>query len=697
MDSDGDGSPYNEQYTSVNAMSKEKKICHRHTPQQIQILEAYFKECPHPNESQRQKLCKELNLEVDQIKFWFQNKRTQSKTQDERNSNILLRAENERIQCENAAMLEALENVTCPPCGGPSFGRDERKSNLQKLRFENTFLKEQRDNLAVANNKHQQTLLDSLTSIQRQQTFGTLTSYKYNPNSPFERPSSSVSQTIQPQLLSPMDIPQLSETAAIAVEELKRLFFTDEAIWVMSSIDGAYVIDQESYEKFSHSVKHFRNLSACVESSKDFTVVPIEATSLIEMFLDSEKWKKLFPTIVNKSTTIHTLGSELPIKENCNVLQVIWEQLHILSPLVPPREFMIVRCCQQIDEGLWIIADVSNNIVNSDQVSPSCYKRPSGCLIRALPNAQTEVMWIEHVEVDHTPETHRMYRELVSSGSGYGAKRWIVTLERMCERMALSSILIMPATDWSETIATVEGRRSVMKLGERMLKNFNEMLIMSGKVEFPQQSKCGVRISIRMNMEAGQPTGLVVSAASCLSIPLTPLQVFNCLRSNVIRHQWDVLCHGTAITEVARVFTGSSETNYINLLQPTLPGDIGKIMVQAPQKKMMVLQECYMDSLGGMIVYSPLDMATMNIAASGEVDPLNIPILPSGFTISNDNSRGSMAAEDGGTVLMLAFQILVSDGNSRTKNVSENSVDRVSRLISRTVQNIKLLLNCPPE
>ena len=112
-------------------------------------------------------------------------------------------------------------------------------------------------------------------------------------------------------------------------------------------------------------------------------------------------------------------------------------------------------------------------------------------------------------------------------------------------------------------------------------------------------------------------------------------------------------------------------------------------MVQEPHKKMMVLQECYMDALGGMIVYSPLDMATMSIAASGEVDPLKIPILPSGFTISSDNSEG--------TLLMLAFQILNSDENSKTRSVSEIAVDRVSRLISQTVQSIKLMLNCPPE
>ncbi|CAH2079756.1 unnamed protein product [Thlaspi arvense] len=415
-----------------------------------------------------------------------------------------------------------------------------------------------------------------------------------------------------------MDITQLTETAACAVEELKRLFFTEEAFWVKSAIDGTYVIDQESYEKLSHPIKHFRSLSARIESSKDVTVVPIEATNLIEMFLDSEKWKNLFPSIVNKATTIHMLGSELPIKENCNVLQV--------------------------------------------------------------------VTWIEHVEIDHKPDTHPMYRDLLCGGSsGYGAKRWIVTLERMCERMALSSILSIPATDWSEAIKTGEGRRSVMKLGERMLKNFNEMLTMSGKVDFPQHSKCGVRISLRVNNEAGQPHGLVVSAATCLSIPHTPLQVFNALRSTDTRHQWDVLCDGNRVSEIAHVFTGSSETNHLTILRPQKTQNSGISMPQFSLKDdMVMLQDCYMDALGGMIAYAPLDLNAMNITASGKVDPARIPILPSGFTISRDGQQ-SMEAEDGGTLLSLVFQIFVSDEIDRMKEVNEKSVAIVSALVSSTI------------
>lgn len=61
-----------------------------------------------------------------------------------------------------------------------------------------------------------------------------------------------------------------------------------------------------------------------------------------------------------------------------------------------------------------------------------------------------QVTWIEHVEVSHKPDAHRLYREILCGGSGYGAKRWTTTLERMCERMVLYSTLIIPATDWSE-------------------------------------------------------------------------------------------------------------------------------------------------------------------------------------------------------------------------------------------------------
>ncbi|KAJ0921086.1 putative transcription factor homeobox-WOX family [Helianthus annuus] len=62
-----------------NQHPNKKKRYHRHTQHQIQEMEAFFKECPHPDDKQRKELGRRLSLEPLQIKFWFQNKRTQMK------------------------------------------------------------------------------------------------------------------------------------------------------------------------------------------------------------------------------------------------------------------------------------------------------------------------------------------------------------------------------------------------------------------------------------------------------------------------------------------------------------------------------------------------------------------------------------------------------------------------------------------
>jgi Homeodomain len=45
----------------------------------IVVFYRMFKECPHPDEKQRMQLSREVGLDPRQIKFWFQNRRTQLK------------------------------------------------------------------------------------------------------------------------------------------------------------------------------------------------------------------------------------------------------------------------------------------------------------------------------------------------------------------------------------------------------------------------------------------------------------------------------------------------------------------------------------------------------------------------------------------------------------------------------------------
>jgi hypothetical protein len=47
-----------------------------------------FKECPHPDEKQRGELSKRLGLDPRQVKFWFQNRRTQMKVNGRTDSSL---------------------------------------------------------------------------------------------------------------------------------------------------------------------------------------------------------------------------------------------------------------------------------------------------------------------------------------------------------------------------------------------------------------------------------------------------------------------------------------------------------------------------------------------------------------------------------------------------------------------------------
>ncbi|KAL6959684.1 hypothetical protein U1Q18_039836 [Sarracenia purpurea var. burkii] len=85
-----------------------------------------------------------------------------------------------------------------------------------------------------------------------------------------------------------------------------------------------------------------------------------------------------------------------------------------------------------------------------------------------------------------------------------------------------------------------EGRKSIMDLSHRMVKNFWGMLSMSGKLDFPQLSELnnsGVRVSVRRSDEPGQPTGMIVSAASSTWLPLPSEVLLNFFTDEKTRPQ----------------------------------------------------------------------------------------------------------------------------------------------------------------
>ncbi|XP_020230831.1 homeobox-leucine zipper protein HDG11 [Cajanus cajan] len=681
----------------------------RLTSVQTAKLERFIKECPHPDEVQRRHLASEIGLEPKQIKFWFQNKRTQIKNQHERADNTALRVENDRIHSENVLMKEALKNMLCPSCGGPPYPEGKHEHVIQKMQLENAQLKEEHEKVSSLLARY---LEKQMSPPELQQGFIPITgSSSHSPttlgnsqnqetgesscpnrslgkqimDSDHLLPNSSGSEGIENTLMS--------KVAIDAMDELVRLLRINDPFWTNTSTqDEKFILNHENYEKVFPRTNHFKGVNMHVEATKDSGIVSINCIQLVEMFLDSDKWANLFPTIITKAETIKVLESGL-LGNRSGALQLMFEKMHVLSPLVQPREFQFLRYCQQIEEGVWVIVDVSFDSFRQKNSIFHSWRYPSGCMIQEMPNGCSMVTWIEHVEVDDKIQAHQLYKDIVHKGIAYGAERWIMELQRICERFACFYVEKIPNHDSEGVVNSLKGRRSVMNFSHRMIKIFCESLTMSGKLDLPQsnmENNSGVRVSIRKNTDLGQPNGMIVVAATSLWLPLHYMKVFEFFTDDKRRAQWDVLCCGNPTHRVAHISNGIHPHNCISILQPFIPSE----------NNALILQESFTNPMGSYVVYAPTDVATMNLAIKGE-DSSVLPILPSGFVISADGEPNATlgAFNDvnieriGGSLLTVAFQILASSPDGINMPNME-SMSAVNTLLTSTILKVKDALNC---
>ncbi|XP_060185579.1 homeobox-leucine zipper protein ROC8-like [Lycium barbarum] len=645
--------------SSSKRRSKRQRQCHRHTMEQIQQLEIFFKECPHPDEDQRSQLSREVGLDPKQIKFWFQNKRTQTKHQ---RISTLISSVVGRSFVMNSKL--APQNITL----GSSSNSSDESLLSQTIGDSPIGYPPQENN---NNNVHENSI--DINNI------------------PIITPSPQESEFHHDNVEKSI----ILEIVVAAMDEVVRVLQVEEPLWIKSLNGVRNSIRRDSYEKiFSNSHRPYRSSSARIESSKDSGVVSMTPIELIQNFLDPIKWMNMFPTMVTKARTIDVIDTG----NLGGSIQLMYEKLHILSPLVGARDFFFIRCCRQIDLTTWIMVDVSYDIFKEIQSGgPSFWKFPSGCIIQDLGNGKSQVTWLEHVQVDDKNQTHRIYRKLVCGRQTYGAKRWIITLQRMSERYSFAMGTKCPTThDLEGVVNDPKGRKNVMQISQRMVKSFCEILSMSDKVDFPtspEMTNKGVRISTRKSEEISQPKGLIVTAATSLWLPLSFETVFNFFRDERTRPQWDVLTSGDAVTELARVITGTFPENCIKIIQPYAPSE----------NSMLVIQETNIDQMGAFLIYAPIDLPTVTSLINGE-DSTKVPILPSGFIISPDGrlaaDKDSTGNTPNGSILTVAFQILIcaNDNNVNNYSISQQqhmeTVTTVHSLLSSTVINIKEALGC---
>ncbi|KAH1068203.1 hypothetical protein GYH30_005961 [Glycine max] len=701
-----------------------KKRYHRHTPQQIQELEALFKECPHPDEKQRLELSRRLCLETRQVKFWFQNRRTQMKTQLERHENTLLRQENDKLRAENMSIRDAMRNPMCSNCGGLAI-IGEISLEEQHLRIENARLKDELDRVCALAGKFLGRPVSSLPSLElgmggngfagmpaatlplaQDFAMGMSVSMNNNALAMVSPPTSTRPATAG--FDRSVERSMFLELALAAMDELVKMAQTGEPLWMRNVEGGREILNHEEYVRnFTPSIG-LRPNGFVSEASRENGMVIINSLALVETLMDSNRWAEMFPCIIARTSTTEVISSGINGTRN-GALQLMHAELQVLSPLVPVREVNFLRFCKQHAEGLWAVVDVSIDSIRESSGAPTFVngrRLPSGCVVQDMPNGYSKVTWVEHAEYEES-QVHQLYRPLLSSGMGFGAQRWVATLQRQRECLAILMSSAAPSRDHSAI--TAGGRRSMVKLAQRMTNNFCAGVCAStvhkwNKLNAAANVDEDVRVMTRKSVDdPGEPPGIVLSAATSVWLPVSPHRLFDFLRDERLRSEWDILSNGGPMQEMAHIAKGQDHGNAVSLLRASA--------INSNQSSMLILQETCIDAAGSLVVYAPVDIPAMHVVMNGG-DSAYVALLPSGFAIVPDGpgSRGphqngptssttttTNGGDNGvtrvsGSLLTVAFQILVN--SLPTAKLTVESVETVNNLISCTVQKIKAALHC---
>ncbi|XP_023519981.1 homeobox-leucine zipper protein MERISTEM L1-like [Cucurbita pepo subsp. pepo] len=666
--------------------TNKRKRYHRHTQLQIQEMEAFFKECPHPDDKQRKELSRELGLDPLQVKFWFQNKRTQLKAQHERHENAILKAQNEKLRAENMRYKEALSNTSCPNCGGPA-ALGEMSFDDQHLRIDNAQLRDEIERLNSVASKFAGKPWASHSRIPPCALDLGVGRALQPPQAEFLGEIYGVGDMLK-SVTTEIDKPVIVELAVSAMEELCRMAHAGEPLWVPGENSMEMLNEDEYLRTYSTGIGP-RILGLSLEASRETSIVAFNHLKLVDILMDVNQWSNIFCGIVSRALTLEVLSTGVGGNYN-GALHVMTAEFQVPSPLVPTRENYFVRYCKQQTDRSWAVVDVSLDYLRPTPTSRT-RRRPSGCLIQELPNGYSKIMWVEHVEVDDRA-VHNLYKRVVTCGLAFGAKRWVATLDRQCQRLTNSSAANIPAVDIC-VVTGQEGRRSVMKLAERMVRSFCSGVGAASAHNWTTLSTIDsdhVRVMARKSLDdPGRPPGIVLNAATSFWIPIPPNRVFHFLRDQNTRSQWDVLSNGGLVQEMARIGNDRNPGNCVSLLRVN--------STNSSQSNMLILQESCSDISGCYITYAPVDTVAMNMVLSGG-DPDYVALLPSGFAILPDGPSGPDAPAgilefgSGGSLLTVAFQILVD--SVPTAKLSLGSVATVNSLIKCTVERIRAAVMC---
>ncbi|KAJ1285499.1 hypothetical protein BS78_03G283800 [Paspalum vaginatum] len=677
---------------------RRRKSYHRHTAEQIRVMEAVFKESPHPDEQQRQQLSQQLDLSARQVKFWFQNRRTQIKAVEERHENSLLKSELEKLQEENRAMRELAKKPSrCPNCGFTAAAEENQ------LRLENARLKAEIERLRRA--------LGSDAAATAADAGASSTSPSRSARAIQTSNMASLGDYVDAGgLLGYYDKTRTLELAARALAELATMCSSGEPLWVRSVETGRDVLHYDEYARlFRHDDADSggRRAARAVEASRETGVVYIDATQLVNAFIDVKQWKEMFRSMVARASTLGVIHAGEHDQRD-GIVQTMFAEVQTLTPLVPTREFRFVRHCKRLDADKWAIVDVSSDDSEPDAETSSStlcvwMKKPSGCIVEEQTNGRCKVTWVEHATCrQRQAAVPSMYGTATASGVAFGARRWVAALQLQCERRVFSVATNIPSRD-SNGVATPAGRRSVLKLAHRMTSSLCGVLGGSRDLAWTSTASNhgaggqGVWVTCRKNSgEPGEPQGMIACAVVSAWLPVHPAAIFDFLRDESRRHEWDVMLPGTGeVQSYVGVAKGKDRGNSVTAYAP-------RSSAEEPNGN-WILRDSSTSPCESILAYAPIDAALLRPVIDGH-DSSGVPVLPCGLAVTPDGLEAKPAvitsrkeearAPGAGSLVTVAFQALASSSATDGAPLPTDAAEIVTRLASSTLGRIKAAFGC---
>ncbi|RCV33195.1 hypothetical protein SETIT_7G063300v2 [Setaria italica] len=408
-----------------------------------------------------------------------------------------------------------------------------------------------------------------------------------------------------------------------------------------------------------------------MEATKEANIVRARASGI-------SHWTLMFPGIIEGVRASKVLSSGTSTSRDGLIQEVRVKSLRITRQI----------------KNMWAVVDLS--IDGMRGILPGGKRIGYTSCRHQISHALFQVLWIVHAEYDDTA-VPPLFRQLFQSGQALGAIRWLTSLQRQCEYMAILRSSQVPSSVVSGVAMSMLGRRSILALAQRMMASFytavsEPITLKPGNIVKEWRGSCGTATEL-----SEATVRMVLSATMTVWLPGTPPQrVHEYLCNEQRRGEWDTFANTGAVQELTSVITHPylRGNNVVSVLE-------ARDVPDQTNSNMLIMQEATSDVSCSLLVYSSIERNLIHAVMNGG-DNTSIYLLPSGFAILPDGhgkthraaAASSSSAPTGhngtaGSLLTAAYQALLPNNPSNHEaGTFNNAGNRVCNAINQILAAI---------